>query len=178
MYQELGCVDPVTARRLHPRDTVKVLRALEVYRQTGMPLSKAHEKHGQESTPFRALVLGLTMERAALYQRIDQRVESELAKGLVDETRTLLAKGYSRGLVSMKSLGYRQMAGYLEGDYSFAEAVRRLKRDTRHFAKRQMTWFRKEPGLAWVEVHPDESVPSVSQRICSLIEGFVRELQV
>lgn len=178
MYQELGRVDPVTACRLHPRDTVKVLRALEVYRQTGTPLSKAHEKHGQEKTPFRALMLGLTMERGALYQRIDQRVDVELAKGLVEETRTLLAKGYSRGLVSMKSLGYRQMAGYLEGEYSFAEAVRRLKRDTRHFAKRQMTWFRKEPGLAWVEVHPDESVRSVSQRILMLIEGFVSNPQV
>ena len=178
LYRELGRVDPVTARHLHPRDTVKVLRALEVYRQTGTPLSKAHEKHGQEKTPFRALVLGLTMERAALYRRIDQRVDAELAKGLVEETRTLLAKGYPRDLVSMKSLGYRQMAGYLEGEYSFAEAVRRLKRDTRHFAKRQMTWFRKEPDLAWVEVHPDESLSSVSQRILTLIEGFVHNLHV
>lgn len=177
MYQELGHVDPATAGRLHPRDTVKVLRALEVYRQTGVPLSKAHEAHRGRATPFRALVLGLTMERAVLYQRIDHRVDLELAKGLVDETRTLLAKGYSRGLVSMKSLGYRQMAGYLEGEYSFDEAVRRLKRDTRHFAKRQMTWFRKEPGLTWVEVHPDESVRSVSQRVVALIERFVSALR-
>lgn len=177
MYQELGHVDPVTARRLHPRDTVKVLRALEVYRQTGVPLSKAHEEQREQAVPFRALVLGLTMERAILYERIEQRVDVELAKGLVDETRTLLAKGYARDLVSMKSLGYRQMAGYLEGEYAFDEAVRRLKRDTRHFAKRQMTWFRKEPGLTWVEVHPDESVRSVSQRVLTLIERFVNSLQ-
>ena len=177
MYQDLGRVDPVTARRLHPRDTVKVLRALEVYRQTGVPLSKAHDEHRQRAASFRALVLGLTMERAVLYQRIDQRVEAELAKGLVDETRTLLAKGYSRDLVSMKSLGYRQVAGYLEGEYSFDEAVRRLKRDTRHFAKRQMTWFRKEPGLTWVEVQPGESVRSVSQRVVTRIERFVKTLQ-
>ena len=76
----------------------------------------------------------------------------------------------------MKSLGYRQMAGYLEGECSFDEAVRRLKRDTRHFAKRQMTWFRKEPGLMWVEVQPDESVQSVSQRVIKLIEQFVKTL--
>ena len=177
MYQELGRVDPVTARRLHPRDTVKVLRALEVYRQTGVPLSKAHDEHRQRTASFRALVLGLTMERAVLYQRIDQRVDAELAKGLVDETRTLLAKGYSRELVSMKSLGYRQVAGYLEGEYSFDEAVRRLKRDTRHFAKRQMTWFRKEPGLTWVEVQPGESVRSISQRVVTRIERFVKTLQ-
>ncbi|MCY4613917.1 MAG: tRNA (adenosine(37)-N6)-dimethylallyltransferase MiaA [Nitrospira sp.] len=177
LYQELGRVDPATARRLHSRDTVKVLRALEVYRQTGVPLSKAHEAHREQTTPFRALLLGLTMERAVLYQRIDQRVDVELAKGLVDETRALLAKGYSRDLVSMKSLGYRQMAGYLEGEYSFDEAVRRLKRDTRHFAKRQMTWFRKEPGLTWIEVQPDESVRSVSQRVVTLIERFVKTHQ-
>lgn len=177
LYQELGRVDPATARRLHPRDTVKVLRALEVYRQTGVPLSKAHEAHRERTPPFRALVLGLTMERAVLYQRIDQRVDVELAKGLVDETRALLAKGYARDLVSMKSLGYRQMAGYLEGEYSFDEAVRRLKRDTRHFAKRQMTWFRKEPGLTWIEVQPDESVRSVSQRVVTLIERFVKTHQ-
>lgn len=178
MYQELSRVDPATARRLHPRDTVKVLRALEVYRQTGVPLSKAHEAHRERATtPFRTLILGLTMERAVLYQRIDQRVDVELAKGLVDETRTLLEKGYSRDLVSMKSLGYRQMAGYLEGEYSFDDAVRRLKRDTRHFAKRQMTWFRKEPDLTWVEVQPDESVRSVSQRVVTLIDRFLRTLQ-
>ncbi len=177
MYRELGRVDPATAGRLHPRDTVKVLRALEVYRQTGVPLSKAHEAHRERATPFRALLLGLTMERAALYQRIDRRVDLELAKGLVDETRTLLAKGYSRGLVSMKSLGYRQMAGYLEGEYPFDEAVRRLKRDTRRFAKRQMTWFRKEQGLTWVEVQPDESVHSVAQRVLARIDRFRKALR-
>ena len=174
LYQELVRVDPDTARRLHPRDAVKVRRALEVYRQTGVPLSQAHQRHrGQAHSAFRALVLGLTMERAMLYQRIDQRVDDELAKGLVDETHTLLARGYSRTLVSMKSLGYRHMAGYLEGDYDFDEAVRQLKRDTRRYAKRQMTWFRKEPGLRWVEVRADESAPSVARRLMSLIEAFM-----
>ncbi len=175
MYQELSRADPDTARRLHPRDAVKVRRALEVYRQTGVPLSQAHQQHrGLGHAPsFRALVLGLTMERAMLYQRIDQRVNDELEKGLVDETRALLARGYSRNLVSMKSLGYRQMAGYLEGDYAFDEAVQRLKRDTRRYAKRQMTWFRKEPGLRWVEIQADEPASSVARRLMRLIEHFV-----
>ncbi len=174
MYRELGRVDPETARRLHPRDVVKVLRALEVYRQTGVCLSQAHQRHRAQARPaFRALVLGLTMERSLLYQRIDDRIDVELAKGLVDETQTLLARGYARHLASMKSLGYRQMAGYLEGEYSFEEAVRQLKRDTRRYAKRQMTWFRKEPGLRWVEVRPDESAHSVSRRLVGIIEQFV-----
>ena len=177
MYQELSRVDPETARRLHPRDSVKVLRALEVYRQTGVPLSRAHRESRERAVPFHALVLGLTMDRAELYRRIDDRVDVELAKGLVVETRTLLAKGYSRDLVSMKSLGYRQMAGYLEGEYSFDEAVRRLQRDTRHFAKRQMTWFRKEPGLRWVEVQPEESSQSVARRLMTMIEPFLDDLR-
>ena len=174
LYQELVRVDPDTAHRLHPRDAVKVRRALEVYRQTGVPLSQAHQRHrGQAAPSFRALVLGLTMERGLLCRRIDQRVDDELAKGLVDETHRLLARGYSRNLVSMKSLGYRQMAGYLEGDYGFDEAVRQLKCDTRRYAKRQMTWFRKEPGLRWVEVLAEESAPSVARRLLPLIEEFV-----
>lgn len=177
MYQELSRIDPETARRLHPRDSVKVLRALEVYRQTGVPLSQAHGEHRGQPTPFRALVLGLTMERARLYQRIDHRVDVELAKGLVAETQALLAKGYSRDLVSMKSLGYRQIAGYLQGEYSFDEAVRQLKRDTRHFAKRQMTWFRKEPGLQWVEVQPEESTQSVARRLMTIIDPFLNTLR-
>lgn len=174
MYQALSRADPDTASRLHPRDTVKVRRALEVYRQTGVRLSQAHQRHRRQARPsFRALVLGLTMERAMLYQRIDQRVDDELEKGLVDETHTLLARGYSRNLVSMKSLGYRQMAGYLEGDYAFDEAVQRLRRDTRRYAKRQMTWFRKEPGLRWVEIQADEQAPSVARRLMPLIEHFM-----
>lgn len=177
MYQELSRVDPETARRLHPRDSVKVLRALEVYRQTGVPLSRAHRESPGRAASFHALTLGLTMDRAELYRRIDDRVDVELAKGLVVETRTLLAKGYSRDLVSMKSLGYRQMAEYLEGECSFDEAVRRLKRDTRRFAKRQMTWFRKEPGLQWVEVQPEESSHSVAGRLMTMIQPFLDDLR-
>lgn len=177
MYQELSRVDPETARRLHPRDSVKVLRALEVYRQTGVPLSRAHRDAQGRAAPFHALTLGLTMDRAELYRRIDDRVDVELAKGLVVETRTLLAKGYSRDLVSMKSLGYRQMAEYLEGECSFDEAVRRLKRDTRRFAKRQMTWFRKESGVRWVEVQPEASSHSVARRLLTIIEPFLDGLR-
>ncbi len=178
MFAELQQVDPESANRLHPHDRVKVLRALEVYRQTGLPLSKAHRQHGFQEQPFQALVLGLTMERSALYRRIEDRVEVELAKGLVDETRRLLGEGYSRQSVPMKSLGYRQMAGYIEGEYPFDEAVRRLKRDTRHFAKRQMTWFRKEPNLVWIEVAPHESPDVGAQRVSLHIDQFMSGLHL
>ena len=177
MVAELRQVDPESANVLHPHDRVKVLRALEVYRQTGLPLSQAHREHRFQDQPFQALVLGLTMERSALYRRIEDRVEVEIEKGLVEETRRLLAEGYSRQSVPMKSLGYRQMAGYIEGEYSFDEAVRRLKRDTRHFAKRQMTWFRKEPNVVWIEMAPEEAPEVVAQRVCLYIDQFMTGLK-
>lgn len=174
IYRELVEVDPKIAQRVHPHDHVKVLRALEVYRQTGKPLSQSLEEHGFQENPYSSLVIGLTMDRAALYRRIDQRVEVELAKGLLEETRQLLERGYHRDLVSMKSLGYRQMSAYLEGECDFPEAVRRLKRDTRHFAKRQMTWWRKEPELVWVEMGEFESPESVSARILEVSQSHWR----
>jgi tRNA dimethylallyltransferase len=177
LYQELGDVDSQTARRVHPNDSVKVRRALEIFRQTGMPASHVHEQHGFQERPYTALLLGLTMDRDALYQRIEERIHVEIEKGLVEETRRLLSQGYARSLTSMKSLGYRQMAGFLEGEYDFDEAVRRLKRDTRHFAKRQMTWFRKEPQIEWITVLPDESLSSIMNRIMEQVTKFLAGLE-
>jgi len=177
LYQELGDIDPKTARRVHPNDSVKVRRALEIFRQTGLPASHVHEQHGFQERPFTDLVLGLTMDRDALYRRIEERVHIEIEKGLVEETRRLLSQGYARSLTSMKSLGYRQMAGFLEGEYDFDEAVRRLKRDTRHFAKRQMTWFRKEPQIEWITVLPDESLSTIMTRMMEQVTKFLTGLE-
>ena len=177
LYHELGEVDPLITQRVHPNDSIKVLRALEIYRQTGFPASQVHYEHGFQEQPFSALVLGLTMDREALYRRIEERVHVEIGKGLVEETRRLLAQGYSRNLTSMKSLGYRQMAGFLEGEYGFEEAIRRLKRDTRHFAKRQMTWFRKEPNVEWLEISHDEALTNIIDRVLGRIDQFLRSIQ-
>ena len=177
LYQELGEVDPLTAQRVHPNDCVKVLRALEIYRQTGLSASHVHQEHGFQEHPFSALLLGLNMDREGLYRRIDDRVHVEIDKGLVEETRRLLAQGYSRNLTSMKSLGFRQMAGFLEGEYDFEEAIRRLKRDTRHFAKRQMTWFRKEPNIEWLEISHDEALPNITNRILDRVDQFLRSIK-
>lgn len=172
LYRELSAVDPDSARQLHPNDRVKVLRALEVYRQMGVPRSEAHQQHRFQDCPFRLLFIGLSMNRQSLYERIEARVELELSKGLVEETQTLIDKGYSRDLTSMKSLGYRQMASYLAGECDYQEAVRRLKRDTRHFAKRQMTWFRKEPDIEWFELQDEDQSETVANRILARIEKF------
>jgi tRNA dimethylallyltransferase len=175
LYQDLSRVDPASAQRLHPHDQVKIIRALEVYRLSGRPLSDAIHEHAFGESPFSSLVIGLTRERESLYRRVDARVDEQLAKGLLEETRSLLAKGYDRQLGSMKGLGYRQMAGYLAGDYSYEEAVRLLKRDTRHFAKRQLTWFRKEPGLIWLRIEERDTFEDVTVRIVELVRRFLAD---
>jgi tRNA dimethylallyltransferase len=173
LYRQLAHVDPDLAARLHPHDEVKIIRGLEAYNLTGRPLSDLHREHAFAEKPFSTLLIGLTRDRQDLYRRIDARVEVQLANGLVDETRRLIAHGYGRHLGSMKGLGYRQIAGYLAGEYSYEEAVRLLKRDTRHFAKRQFTWFRKEPGIVWLEIQEGESTGAIVARVMTMVQRFL-----
>ena len=173
LHEKLQQVDPDLAQRLHPNDQPKVLRALEVYQTLGIPFSKVQQQHQFQETPYPFLLIGLTMERHTLYRRIETRVEWEIEKGLVQETQQLMQQGYSRNLGSMKGLGYRQFSGYLAGEYSYEEAVRLLKRDTRHFAKRQMTWFRKEPAIQWITLEESESLARAATRIMKMIDDFL-----
>lgn len=177
LYRELSKIDPELARSLHPNDEVKVIRALEVQRRSGRPLSDVHRQHRAARPSWSPLILGLMRDRQALYARIEQRVDTFFLNGLVQETSELLARGYGRGLASMKGLGYRQVAGFLAGEYDYHEAVRRLKRDTRHFAKRQLTWFRQEPGMRWVTVGEVETPGRVADRLLAHIEAFLSELR-
>ncbi|MGQ0810854.1 MAG: tRNA (adenosine(37)-N6)-dimethylallyltransferase MiaA [Nitrospiraceae bacterium] len=177
LHQRLSRVDPELARRLHPRDEVKIIRALEVHHLLGRPLSEVHRNHQFAEAPFALLLIGLTRERSQLYRRIEERVESQLAAGLVQETEGLLIGGYGRQLGSMKGLGYRQIAGYLAEEYDYDEAVRRLKRDTRHFAKRQLTWFRKEPGITWLSIGEQDSLDLIAERVVASVEHFLRNLE-
>lgn len=176
LYRELAQVDPEIAAQLHPRDQAKIIRALETYHLLGRRLSEVHRQHAFSDRPFSTLLIGLTMERPSLYRRIEARVEAQLAKGLVEEVRRLLERGYDRCLGSMKGLGYRQISGYLAGEYSYEEAVRLLKRDTRRFAKRQMTWFRKEPDIFWLTVEECEPTEQVATRAFRLIQKIFGEL--
>ena len=173
LHEKLQHVDPDLAQRLHPNDQPKVLRALEVYETLGIPFSQIQQQHQFQESPYPFLLIGLTMERQTLYRRIETRVEWEIEKGLVQETQQLLQQGYARTLGSMKGLGYRQFSGYLEGEYSYEEAVRLLKRDTRHFAKRQMTWFRKEPGIQWITLEEPDIPTQATKRIVQMINDFL-----
>jgi tRNA dimethylallyltransferase len=165
LWQKLQQVDPALAGALHARDRNKIVRALEVAIRTGVPLSEWHLRHQFNERPFRSIMIGLTMDRATLYRRIDARVLREIDNGLLEETRELLAHGCDETLGSMKALGYRQMTGYVKGRYDWNEAVRRLQRDTRHFAKRQLTWFRSDPSVHWLMIEEDESVEQIAKRV-------------
>lgn len=158
LHARLAQCDPEAARRLHPRDTARILRALEVFEATGRPISALQQAHRFADSPYASRILGLRLERPALYARIDRRVEEMLAAGLEDEVRGLLAAGLSPASKAMQALGYRHIAAWLEGRIPREEAVRTMKRDTRRYAKRQMTWFRAIPGIRWFS---PEDLPAI-----------------
>lgn len=153
LHARLAACDPETASRLHPNDTARVVRALEVFEVTGRPISAFHREHRFAEDTFDALWIGLDMERERLNERIDRRVDAMLAAGFEDEVRGLLDRGYGPELQSMQSIGYHHLAALLSGRIDRPEAVRTLKRDTRRFAKRQLTWFRAAPGIVWLSPH-------------------------
>lgn len=173
LYAELAEVDPDAAARVHPHDEAKIIRALEVHRLTGAPVSAAHRQHGFHEAPFATLLIGLQRPKEELYRRIEERIDWQLSHGMVKETRSLLDRGHGRHLGSMKGLGYRHVAAHLAGEYDEAEMVRLFKRDTRRFAKRQMTWFRKEPGIHWMSIELDETPEQTTRRVVSCIEQFL-----
>ena len=144
-------VDPEGARAIHPNNVKRVIRALEYYAETGQKISDHNEAQRQKESPYRFAYFVLTMDRAELYRRIEKRIDLMLDQGLVDEVKRLQAAGCHRGMVSMQGLGYKEILDYLEGSCSFDEAVYTLKRDTRHFAKRQLTWFRREREVCMID---------------------------
>ena len=176
LYARLVAVDPVAAARLHPRDESKVIRALEVYQLSGRRMSEFQREHGFAERPFSALIIGLNRDRDALYRRIEERIDWQLSHGLIEETKHLLAQGYQRDSAAMKGLGYRQVAEHLAGEYDVDEMVLRFKRDTRHFSKRQMTWFRKEPGIQWLTIKEPESIQHTAALVIGQVDRFLATL--
>ncbi len=149
LHARLTALDRTAATRIHPGDVRRLIRALEVMLLTGRPMSTQQRR----GTPLGVVVMvGLTMARPQLYRRIDERVEAQLSSGLIDETRQLIERGISPDAPAMQALGYRELAGWLRGDYGYDEAVRRFKRNTRHYAKRQLTWFRRDSRIVWIDV--------------------------
>ena len=156
LHEELTTCDPRAAEKIHPNDGFRIVRALEVFLTTGVPISQCRQAHDFESDRYQSLTFGLHMDRKLLYDRINQRVDIMMAQGLLDEVKGLVSQGYSLELKSMQSIGYRHMGMYLKGDVSLDEAIRLLKRDTRRYAKRQFTWFNKEKDLIWINADDTE----------------------
>jgi tRNA dimethylallyltransferase len=150
LHERLQRVDPELAGRVHPNDRVRIIRFLEVYHLTGRPASALIKEQQAGDTSLDALKLGLELDREALYGRINDRSAAMVDGGLVEETEGLLRRGYAPHLKPMKAIGYRHAVAYLRGEWSLAELMDRLQQDTRRYAKRQLTWFRADPGMQWV----------------------------
>ncbi|ANA82175.1 tRNA (adenosine(37)-N6)-dimethylallyltransferase MiaA [Paenibacillus glucanolyticus] len=170
LHRKLADVDPETANRLHPNDLRRVVRALEVFHMTGIPLSAQLAPQTKQS-PYDLCLVGLTMDRQMLYNRIEERIDLMLNQGLVDEVAALMDKGYAPGLVSMQGLGYKEIVSHLNGEFSYEEAVVLLKRDTRRFAKRQLSWFRHMKDIEWVDVTDSGNFSANYQKIRAIIAG-------
>ena len=149
LHNMLAKVDPESAIAIHANNTKRVIRALEYYQQTGEPISQHNKQQREKESPYNLAYFVLNDERSHLYARIDARIDEMLKEGLVDEVKRLQQMGYHKGMVSMQGLGYKEILSYLDGTWSLEEAVYVLKRDTRHFAKRQITWFKREKNVEW-----------------------------
>ncbi len=149
LYRRLSKVDPVTAKQIHHNDSLRIIRALEVYIKTKKPISEWRQTHSFRDKPYKTIKFGLCLERPLLYKRIEDRVEDMIKRGFVEEVSSLISRGYSPSLKSMQSVGYREICRFIKGGLSYDEALLLIKRNTKRYAKRQMTWFRKESDILW-----------------------------
>lgn len=155
LYRMLAKADPEAAEKLHPNNVKRIIRALEYHRLTGCKISEHNQEQRRKASPYEAYYFVLAMDRDKLYQRIDLRVDKMLEQGLVEEVGRLKEMGLTKHDVSMQGLGYKEILACLEGRMTLEEAIYVIKRDTRHFAKRQMTWFRRETDAIWIDCDPD-----------------------
>lgn len=172
LHEKLKKVDPVSADKLHPNDTRRIIRALEVYISSGKPISSFHRLDEKKLPPKYALgYFGLNMDRKKLYKRIEERVDQMIEKGLVEEVERLLAKGYHEGMISMQGIGYKEIISFLRGECSIEDAVELIKRNTRRFAKRQLTWFRRDQRITWIDVENYNDKSEIASEIAMQFEG-------
>ncbi len=172
LHQMLQEIDPESAAAIHQNNVKRVIRAIEFYRQTGKKISLHNEQEREKQSPYQFLYYVMDTDRKTLYERIDRRVDLMMEHGLVDEVKHLADMGCTRDMVSMQGLGYKEILDYLSGEISLEEAVYILKRDTRHFAKRQITWFKRERDVRWLELEQFQNDrKKVLEHILDEIEG-------
>lgn len=178
LHDHLKEIDPEAAEQIHPNNVKRVIRALEFHQQTGEKISAHNERERQKESPYDFAYFVLTDDRQLLYDRIDRRVDLMMEQGLLEEVRALKERGLSRDSIAMQGLGYKELFGYLEGEYPLDEAVRIIKRDTRHFAKRQLTWFKRERDVIWLDkqsVGRDDEVVVRQIIACLKEKGIIGE---
>lgn len=172
LYERLRAVDPESCESIHAHNIKRVIRAIEFYEKTGKKISEHNREQRQNDSPYNFAYFVLNDDRERIYERINGRVDLMMAQGLVEEVRALRESGCRKDMVSMQGLGYKELLSYLEGETSLEEAVYLIKRDTRHFAKRQLTWFRREKEVIWI----DKTVfDHDSQKILNFMQDFLRE---
>lgn len=175
LYEKLRAVDPESCEIIHANNVKRVIRAIEFYEKTGKKISAHNREQRQNISPYRFAYFVLNDDREKIYRQIDQRVDLMMERGLVEEVRALRAMGCSRGMVSMQGLGYKEILSYLEGEISQEEAVYLIKRDTRHFAKRQLTWFKREKEVTWIEKNVFDYS---SQNMLAFMQDFLHEKSI
>lgn len=171
LHARLREVDPVAAARLHPNDIRRLVRALEVYHHTGVPISELQKEHPGSRNIYNLVLVGLCRPRPSLYERIRARVDAQIAAGLVEETRRLLDMGYERRLTSGQALCYKELVHFFYGRCTLEESIRLMKRNNQRYAKRQMTWFKREPGIVWFDLDRYGS----TEEACYDIERLIHE---
>jgi tRNA dimethylallyltransferase len=167
LHKLLDRVDPDSAARLHMNDRLRIIRALEVFHQTGQPLSQVQVGHGFNECRYHALKIGLDVPRQTLYERIEKRVDAMITAGFIAEVEQLLAQGYSPQSKALGAIGYREICACLSGQQTLAETIDLIKKNTRHYAKRQLTWFRKEQAIKWVDY------PKTFVNICGIVNDYI-----
>jgi len=167
LYEKLSKIDPVSASKIKPNDLRRIIRALEVYKSTGKTISCLQKEDSNKKIKFKYYIIGLKRDRQNIYRRISLRVDKMVEDGFIEEVKTLREMGYKEDLISMQGLGYKQINKYLSGAYSKEEAINLIKIDTRHYAKRQMTWFKnKIENIEWINLD-ETSENEVISNLCS-----------
>ncbi|QAT61703.1 MULTISPECIES: tRNA (adenosine(37)-N6)-dimethylallyltransferase MiaA [Tissierellales] len=169
IYEELKKVDVSSAKRINPNDKKRIIRALEIYYTTGKPMSYYYKDFRKRNNSYNAVIIGITMDREKLYKRINKRVEKMIEEGLIEEVNTLLKMGYGPELVSMQGIGYKEIIPYLKGKTTLENAISSIKTNSRRYAKRQLTWFRREKNIEWVNLDNYKSIEEVSDHIIKYV---------
>lgn len=170
LFAMLDSVDPVSCKKIHPNNVKRVIRALEFYKLNGYPISEHNETESKKESPYRFVYFVLNHKRDVLYDRINQRVDLMIEQGLVEEVENLQKEGYKKDMVSMQGIGYRQVFDYLEGKTSLEETIDKIKKDTRHFAKRQLTWFGREKDVCMVDKSEFATETEILKYMLEIIE--------